>query len=92
MLLGKMTASTWTRVVDKVKEGHNLREPVPPRHSPGTEVCPFKFTVKWDLYGFYVTVEKKGFGCPNHENHIKGDLSKCSLPIQLIPDKEKEIL
>jgi hypothetical protein len=56
------------------------------------KLCPFKFTVKWDFYGFYVIVEKKGFGCPNHENHIKGDLSKCLLPMQLIPDKEKEIL
>jgi hypothetical protein len=54
--------------------------------------CSFKFTVKWDFYGFYVTVEKTGFGYPNHENHIKGDLSKCSLPMQLIPDKEKEII
>ncbi len=56
------------------------------------KLCPFKFTIKWDFFGFYVTVEKKGFGCPNHENHIKGDLSKCSLPMQLIPEKEKEIL
>jgi hypothetical protein len=56
------------------------------------KLCPFKFTVKWDFFGFYVTVVKKGFGCPNHENHIKGDLSKCSLPMQLVPEKEKEIL
>jgi hypothetical protein len=48
--------------------------------------------VKWDYYGFYVTVEKINFGCSKHENHIKGDLSKLSLPIQLIPEKEKEIL
>jgi hypothetical protein len=60
MLLGQMTASTWTRVVDEVKEGHNLREPVPPRHSPGTSSVP-SFTVKWNFYGFYVTGEKKGF-------------------------------
>jgi ATP-dependent RNA circularization protein (DNA/RNA ligase family) len=34
ILLGKMIASAWTRVVEELKEGHNLREPVPPRHSP----------------------------------------------------------
>jgi hypothetical protein len=56
------------------------------------KLCPFKFIVKWDFFGFYVTVEKKGFGCPNHKNHIKEDLSKCPLPIQLISRKEKEIL
>jgi hypothetical protein len=27
------------------------------------KLCPFKFTVKWDFDGCYVTVEKKGFGC-----------------------------
>jgi hypothetical protein len=57
------------------------------------KLCPFKFNVEWDCFGLYcVTVEKKGFGCPNHESHIKGDLSKCSLPIQLISGKQKEIL
>jgi hypothetical protein len=57
------------------------------------KLCPFKFTVKWDFFGFYhVTVEKKGFGCPNYENHTKGDLSKCSLPMQLTPEMEKYII
>jgi hypothetical protein len=28
------------------------------------KLCPFKFTIKWDFFGFYFTVEKKGFGCP----------------------------
>jgi hypothetical protein len=56
------------------------------------KLCPFKFTVKWDFYGFYVTVEKKSFGCPNHKNYIKGDFSKRSLEMQLIPEKKKEIL
>jgi hypothetical protein len=56
------------------------------------KLCPFKFTVKWDFFGLYVTVEKKGFGYPNHKNHIKGDLSKYSLPMQLISGKEKEII
>jgi hypothetical protein len=55
-------------------------------------ICPFTFTVKWDYLGFYITVEKINFGCPNHANHLKGDLSKLSLPMQLIPEKEKEIL
>jgi hypothetical protein len=57
------------------------------------KLCPLKkFTGKWDFFGFYVTVEKKGVGCPNHKMHIKGDLSKRSLPMQLIPENEKEIL
>jgi hypothetical protein len=55
-------------------------------------LCPFTFTVKWDYYGFYITVEKINFGCPNHHNHLKSDLSKLNLPMQLIPEKEKEIL
>jgi hypothetical protein len=55
-------------------------------------LCPFTFTVKWDFYGFYITVEKVDFGCPNHGNHLKGDLSKLALPMQLIPEKEKEML
>jgi hypothetical protein len=57
-----------------------------------SDICPFRFTVKWDFYGFYITVEKINFGCSNHENHIKGDLSKLSLPIQLLPKNEQEIL
>jgi hypothetical protein len=56
------------------------------------DTCPFRFTVKWDYFGFYVTVEKINFGCSKHENHLKGDLSKLALPIQLIPENEKEIL
>jgi hypothetical protein len=56
------------------------------------QICPFTFNVKWDLVGFYITLQKISFGCPHHENHLKGDLSKLSLPMQLIPEKEKEIL
>jgi hypothetical protein len=56
------------------------------------DICPFRFTVKWDYLGFYITVEKIHFGCPNHKNHLQGDLSKLALPMQLIPEKEKEIL
>jgi hypothetical protein len=55
-------------------------------------ICPFTFAVKWDLLGFCITKEKIGHGCPNHECHLKGDLSKLSLPMHLIPEKEKEIL
>jgi hypothetical protein len=29
------------------------------------KLCPFKFTMKWDFYGFCVAVEKEGYGCPN---------------------------
>ena len=56
------------------------------------KLCPFRFTVKWNSFGFYITVEKQGFGWPNHANHFKGDLSKLSLPMQLIPENEKEVL
>jgi hypothetical protein len=58
----------------------------------GTNLCPFKLTVKWDSFGFYITLEKSSYGCPNHENDIKGDLSKLTLPMRLIPEKEKQIL
>jgi hypothetical protein len=54
--------------------------------------CPFAFAVKWDLFGFCITVLTSVTGCPNHENHLKGDLSKFSRPMRLIPDKEEEIL
>jgi hypothetical protein len=58
------------------------------------KLCPFKVTAKWDFFGFYryITVEKKCFGCPNYKNHTKGDLSRCSLPMQLTFEMEKEIL
>jgi hypothetical protein len=56
------------------------------------ELCPFSFTVKWDAVGFYIILSKSGFGCPNHANHLKGDLSKLSLPMQLLPEKEREML
>jgi hypothetical protein len=46
---------------------------------------PIGFTVKWDVLGFYITFVR-------HKNHLKGDLSKLSLPMQLIHEKEKEIL
>ena len=54
--------------------------------------CPFSFTVKWDFHGFYITKESIIYGCPNHENHLQGDLSTLSLPMNLIPEQEKEIL
>jgi hypothetical protein len=38
--VGKMIASTWTRVVDAPKERHNQREPAPPRHSQGIICIP----------------------------------------------------
>ena len=56
------------------------------------QLCPFAFTVKWDFFGFYITLARLGSGCPHHENHLKGDLSKLAMPMQLIPEKEKEIL
>jgi hypothetical protein len=56
------------------------------------QLCLFGFTVKWDVLGFYITFTRQGSGCPHHKNHLKGDLSKLSLPMQLIPEKEKEIL
>jgi hypothetical protein len=37
---GKMIASTWTRVVDARMEGHNQREPAPPRQSQRTVFVP----------------------------------------------------
>jgi hypothetical protein len=55
-------------------------------------MCSFAFTVKWDLFGFYITVPMIRSGCPNHDNHPKSDLSKLTLPMQLIPDRGKEIL
>jgi hypothetical protein len=55
-------------------------------------LCPSGFTVKWDVLGFYITFARQGSGCTHHKNHLKGNLSKLSLPMQLIPEKEKEIL
>jgi hypothetical protein len=45
-----------------------------------------------DSFGFYITLEKRNYGCPNHKNHIKGDLSNLALAMKLIPEKEKQIL
>jgi hypothetical protein len=56
------------------------------------QLCPFGFTVKWDVLGFYITFARQGSGCPLHKNHLKSNLSKLSLPMQLISEKEKEIL
>jgi hypothetical protein len=56
------------------------------------QLCPFGFTVKCDVLGFYITFARQRSGCPHHKNHLKGDLSKLSLTMQLIPEKEKEIL
>ena len=55
-------------------------------------ICPFHFTVKWDSFGFYITVEKKNYGCALHNYHMQGDLSKLSLPMMLIPEQERETL
>jgi hypothetical protein len=57
------------------------------------DICPFTFTVKWDLFGFYITLYNYGTGCPNHDNHLQSDFSKLSLPKTGITlGKEKEIL
>jgi hypothetical protein len=55
------------------------------------KLCPFRFTVKWNHFGFYITLVNKA-GCSNHGNHLKGGLSKLALPMQLIPKAEKDIL
>jgi hypothetical protein len=55
------------------------------------KLCPFGFTVKWNRFGFYITLVNKA-SCFNHEKHLKGDLSKLALPMQLIPEAEKDIL
>jgi hypothetical protein len=56
------------------------------------QLCPSDFTVKWGVLGFYITFARQGSGCPHHKNHLKVNLSKLFLPMQLIPEKEKEIL
>jgi hypothetical protein len=55
-------------------------------------ICSFHFTVRWDFFGFYISTSRVGSGCPNHEYHLKGDLSKLSMPMRLIPHAEKELL
>ena len=55
-------------------------------------ICHFGFTVRWDLFGYYIAASRAGSGCPNHANHPKGDLSTLPLPMCLVPAIEKEIL
>ena len=54
--------------------------------------CHFGFTVRWDLFGYFITTSWDGSGCPNHASHPNVDLSTLSLPMNLVPDVEKEIL
>jgi hypothetical protein len=55
------------------------------------DICPFRFVVKWDAQGFYIPVARCN-GCPNHRNHISEGLNKCTIPLKLVPQEEKDNL
>jgi hypothetical protein len=55
------------------------------------DICPFCFVVKWDEQGFYIPVARCN-GCPNHRNHISEGLNKCTIPLKLVPQEEKDNL
>ena len=55
------------------------------------DICYFRFTVKWDNYGFYIPVTRCN-GCPTHRNHISEGLNKRTIPLKLVPEHEKETL
>jgi hypothetical protein len=75
MLLGKMIASAWTRVVEELKEGRNLREPVPPRHSPATSCVPSNSSSNGTSLGS----REEGFWLPQSQKSHQGG------PLQMFP-------
>jgi MULE transposase domain len=54
-------------------------------------VCHFGFRIKWDSLGFYIPIATHS-GCPNHVNHLSDGLDRLTLPLKLIPEREKETL
>ena len=55
------------------------------------DICPFRFAVKWDDYGFYIPVTRSN-GCANHRKHLSDGLNRRTIPLKLVPDHEKETL
>jgi hypothetical protein len=51
------------------------------------KLCPFKFTIKWDFFGFYFTVEKKGFGCPITKITSRGASPNVPCQYNWIPER-----
>ena len=54
-----------------------------------TKHCKFGFTVKWDQWGYYITLARRG-GCMNHSNHPKFDTSEIPLPPRLTTNDDKK--
>jgi hypothetical protein len=75
MLLGKMIASACTGVVEKLKEGRNLRQPVPPGHSPATSCVPSNSPSTANLRHS----REEGFWLPQSQKSHQGG------PLQMFP-------
>jgi len=53
--------------------------------------CSFKFSVKCDAYGYYITLKRNG-GNATHSNHPKYDTADVPFPPRLMTDEEKKDL
>lgn len=51
-------------------------------------ICHYRFTVKWDDLGYYLSL---GTGCANHEHHPKLRATDLSLPSRLTDPLEQEV-
>ena len=57
----------------------------------GNKSCPFKFTVKWDTMGYYITLSRNG-GDAIHSGHPKFDHSVIPFTLCLMTEVEKSDL
>jgi hypothetical protein len=55
------------------------------------DVCCFSFRVEWDSFGFFVNTNRTA-GNPMHSNHVLDGLNQLTLPLNLLPQQEKDIL
>jgi hypothetical protein len=55
------------------------------------DVCCFSFRVEWDSFGFFVNTNRTA-GNPMHSNHVIDGLNQLTLPLNLLPQQEKDTL
>ena len=61
------------------------------RPSSNDTLCPFRFRVQWNEYGFFINLNQ-GSGCAMHNFHYKVDSLHIPFPTRLIPQSEKDTL
>jgi len=53
--------------------------------------CPFVFTIKFDIYGFYIQLERKA-GNPYHNYHPSRDPNSITVPKRLLTAADEEVM